>query len=141
MDSSQRVVLSLNLDPQLSNSSWYVEKLITQSIVKPSVVHNILKLAWEKYDAVRISVLVQHVFIFDFDNEEDIIAILYQALWSIQGHCLSIRQWDPQKSLRDVEFVWVQFWIQIHGLELKTYTTKNAWVFGNSVGRCLEIEE
>lgn len=58
MGSSQRASESLNSDPYLSVNEQYMGKLITQRQVKSVEIHNVLKLAWEKYEMVSISDMI-----------------------------------------------------------------------------------
>lgn len=42
--------------------------------------------------------------------------------------------------MADIQFNYLQVWVQISGLSLEMHNQENAYRIGNSVGRCLELE-
>lgn len=65
---SKNTALNLPLNPQLEWNERYVGMIIPQKPVKASAIHNVLKLAWERYGSVRISDVSDRVFMFDFEK-------------------------------------------------------------------------
>lgn len=53
---------------------------------KASTIHNVMKLAWARYESVTISDLSNKVVMFEFENGEDREQILDLSPWSVQGH-------------------------------------------------------
>lgn len=53
---------------------------------------------------------------------------------------LSIKRWDPSIGVNDAEFNKVMFWVEVHDLGLEKFSTENAQIIGNKIGKCVEIE-
>lgn len=113
-----------------------MSKVITQKTFKMNTIHIVLAQAWARYDTVNISETAPGILIFDFEREEDRCKILDISPWAINGHVLSIKRWEPSIGVNDVDFNKVLFWVQIH----ETLSTENAWIIGNEIGMCVEIE-
>lgn len=108
--------MNLVSDAHLLSSERFVDKLITQKQIKPVALHNVLKVVWVNFKNVEISHVSINIYLFEFESSQDITVILDHRPWAIQGHCLNIRQWKTNDNVKDVDFNWIQFWIQIHGL-------------------------
>lgn len=128
---TQKNVLDLNSNPRLEHSDRYVGKVLFQKPVKLNAIQNVLKLAWARYGPIDISEASTEVLTFNFNNEEDRCKFLDMLPWAINGHVLSIKRWDPTIVIKDVDFNKVNFWVQIHDLDLENFSTKNAWKIGN----------
>lgn len=61
--------------------------------------------------------------------------------WSVQGHCLNLRECQSNRCVGDVDFRLMQIWIQVFGLSLDMFNEVNGRSIGNMVGNCLEVEE
>lgn len=70
-----------------------VRSIINQKSVKNVTIHNVLKVAWAKYDCVWVIDLKENFLLLEFDEEEEEkTSILDQLPWSIQGHRLNIKK-------------------------------------------------
>lgn len=48
------------------------------------------------------------------------------SLWAIQGHFLSLKKWHKGMRISEVQFHMIQFWVQIHGLEVDKFSKQNS---------------
>lgn len=76
----------------------------------------------------------------DFEKDKDICKIFNMSPCVINGHVLSIKRWNPNIRINDVDFNKAMFWEQIHDLGLKTFSPYKARIIGNTIGKCVEIE-
>lgn len=118
-----------------------VGRVISDKYVKSSVVHNVLQQAWGRYVGVRVQELSGEVILFEFEKPEDLEDALDWSPWAIQGNCLSLKRWQLGMRMRDVQFYKIQFWVQIHGLEVGKFSKQNAESIGESLGTVLEVDE
>lgn len=81
------------------------------------------------------------VILFEFDKSEDLEDALDWCPWVIQGNCLSLKRWKLGMRIADVQFHILQFWVQIHGLEVEKFSKQNAERIGESLGNVLEVDD
>lgn len=62
--------------------------------------------------------------LFEFENKEDKNRIFDMYPWSVQEHCLSLQKWKLDIGIDDVDFTWIQFFVQIHNLGLESLTPR-----------------
>lgn len=118
-----------------------IGKLLSTRQGKATAVHNVLQHAWAKYGGVRVQELSGEVILFEFTNAKDMNDALDLSPWAIHGNCLSLQKWRKEIKIQEVKFQIVQFWVQIHGLELDKFSTQNARKMGGCIGEVKEIDE
>lgn len=118
-----------------------VGKVISDKHIKSSVVHNVLQQARGRYAGVRVQEITGEVILFKFDKEEDLKDALDWCPWAIQGNCLSLKRWQQGMRITDVQFNMLQFWVQIHELELHKFNKQNSERIKESMGNVLEVDD
>lgn len=108
--------------------------------MKNAVVRNVLKGAWTRYGMVRMIEMDEHPLAFEFDHDRHREHILDLGPWSVNGQCLNLRKCGVDRSLEELKFNMLQIWIQVNGLNLDMYYSKNAHMIGNEVGNCVRVE-
>lgn len=76
----------------------------------------------------------------EFESERDKDQIMDLSLWSVQGHCLNLKECKVETSLEEINFDVMHIWIQIYDLNMDMYNAENAYQIGNSVGKCIDVE-
>lgn len=137
--SSLQLVTNPPPPPQAARNRVY-GRMISQKLLKNSIVRNVLKGAWERYGRVNMTEIDDQTLAFDFECDRDRDQILDASPWSIQGLSLNLRLSGPGKSLDQLTFDRLQIWTQIYGLGLDMYNPENARRIGNNVGTCLMVE-
>lgn len=115
--------------------------LMSDKHIKNNVVKNVLKEAWARFGPIRIAEVNDTTLVFDFASEKDREQIIELSPWSVHDHCLNLKACPVDTSVEDIDFNWVQMWVQVHGLSLEMINKPNALSIGNSIGRCLRTEE
>lgn len=118
-----------------------IGKLLSARPMKTTAIHNVLQHAWAKYGGVRVQELTGEVILFEFKNDADLQDALDLSPWAIHGTCLSLQKWKEDIKTTEVKFHIVQFWVQIHGLELDKFSVQNARKLGGCIGEVKEIDE
>lgn len=118
-----------------------VGQLLTQKQIRNSVVYNVLKVAWARFGQVEMTELDERTMAFEFQSKEDQKQIMDMSPWYVQGHCLNLIDCNELSSLEEVEFGKLQLWVQIFGLSLDMHNRDNAMNIGNSIGKCISVEE
>lgn len=45
-----------------------------------------------------------------------------------------LKEWDPEKTLDEMDLSSVEYWVQIHGLSLEVFDVENARLIGCKLG-------
>lgn len=98
-----------------------------------------LKAAWARFGMVRMKEIDDRTMEFEFQSEKD--QIMDMSLWLVQGPVLKLIDSKGNISMEEVDFTRMQMWVQIHGLSLEMHNPDNARSIGNSIGRCISVEE
>lgn len=116
-------------------------RVISDKHVKTMVVHNVLQQAWGRYVGVRVQEMTGEVILFEFEREKELRDALDWCPWAVQGNCLSLKTSQQGMLISDVQFHMLQFWVQIHGLEVDKFSKKNSKIIGGNLGTVLEVDE
>ncbi|KAJ1376738.1 hypothetical protein SESBI_49621 [Sesbania bispinosa] len=103
-----------------------VGRLITDKSLNKSVVKEILAKAWGLNEELNISDLGPNVFLFNFNEAREARRVLDEGMWYVMGCLLSLQSWIPEASVHEVNYDYVGFWVQLHGLPLEFMSTSNA---------------
>lgn len=115
--------------------------LLSEKHVKNNVVQNVLKEEWARYSSVRITEVNETTLMFDFKSPKDRDQVLELSPWSVHGHCLNLKLCLVHMSVEEIDFSRVQMWVQVHGMSLEMFNQQNANSIGDSIGRCIRVEE
>lgn len=115
--------------------------LVSGRHIKNNVVQNIVKEAWARFSTVRTIEINETTLMFHFESSRDRDQILELSIWTVHGHCLNLKLCHAYMSVDEVDFGRVQVWVQVHGLSLEMFNTQNAQSIGDSIGKCLRVEE
>lgn len=100
-----------------------------------------IKKGWGEPQGLSIVDLSPNTFLFNFTNPETPSRILEEAPSNILGHVLVLQQWNRQISTHEVDYTYMPYWVQIHGMPLEYFSTQNAARAGSKIGKVLEIED
>lgn len=115
-------------------------RLLTHKQIRNTVVYNVLKVAWARFGQVDMTELDDNTMAFEFQSAEDQRQIMDQSPWSVQGHCLNLKDCSEHPTWEEVDFGKLHLWIQIGGLSLDMHNGENAMNIGNSIGKCISGE-
>lgn len=127
-------------ESQQSHSSL-VGKLLTDKILNKGVVKEILRKAWGELKDLKISDVGQNMFLFTFNSQEEAQQIFCKAPWYVMNKLISLQFWNPQVAMREIDFSYVQFWVQLQGLPLEFITIKSAEKILSQMSTVVEVED
>ncbi|OMO96966.1 hypothetical protein CCACVL1_04733 [Corchorus capsularis] len=116
-------------------------KIITNRVLSKRGVIGILQSIWSPKDLIEVREIGNNVYGLLFSNEEVTEMVLERGPWTVMGHCICFKKWEIEKTLMEMEFREVIFWVQIHNLPWEVQTKRNAERVGNVMGRIVEIED
>lgn len=101
---------------------------------------NIIKGAWKTKNPFVINPWEQNLFLFCFSTKEDRDKIIEESPWSVMGNLLALVYWNPNLSLAEIDFSYVQFWVQAHGLPLGKLNKAVAEELAVKIGHLVETD-
>ncbi|KAJ1433128.1 hypothetical protein SESBI_06350 [Sesbania bispinosa] len=117
-----------------------VGRLITDKSPNKMAAKEILTKACSFTEELTITDLGPNVFLFNFKTAKDARRALDGGPWYVMGCLLSLQCWIPEASVHEVNFDFVGFWVQFHGLPLEFMTTSNAVKVAKLLGDIVAIE-
>lgn len=115
-------------------------RIVSQKLVRNSVVVMVLKNAWSRFGPVRMTDINDKTMVFEFDSDRDREQILNQAPWSLHVHCLNLKTCSSDSCMEELNFNLMHIWIQVYGLSLDMYNQENAVKIGDNMGMCISTE-
>ncbi|KAK9290065.1 hypothetical protein L1049_008229 [Liquidambar formosana] len=117
-----------------------VGKLISVRGINKQAFKAIISRAWNISYGLTITDLGPNIFLFGFLKDIERNRTLCSGPWSIMGHHLVLKSWDPSLVLDEIDFSLSPFWIQIHGLPPHHKTFSNAAKIGELVGSSPKVD-
>ncbi|KAJ1405016.1 Zinc knuckle CX2CX4HX4C [Sesbania bispinosa] len=117
-----------------------VGKVLVEKVLNKAVVKEIISKAWNLGEDLNIVDLGPNVYMFNFSRVKDAKRILEEGPWFIMGNLLNIQNWIPEVSVFEVNYDYVLFWVQFHGLPLDLMSTTNAGKIGKILGDVILVE-
>lgn len=112
-------------------------KVICEKQIKINAVHNVLQHSWARYFGVRVQEITRETILLEFDYEKDQKDAMDWSPWAIQGNSLSLKRWQTSTKIYDIQFNMVQFWAQIHGLEIDKFSKYTSEGIRDCIGRVI----
>lgn len=75
-----------------------------------------------------------NILLFDFDLEVDAEKVLLSEPWSYDRHLVIFQCLEGSMALKEIEFKFCSFWIQMHDVPFKYMTVETAREIGETVG-------
>lgn len=126
--------------PPLLSETTPVGRILTDKIINRSVVKDMLEKAWGRPSGLLITDLGPNLYLFQLPNKEEAMRVLKGAPWLVLGQLLSIQPWTPEKSINEVNFDLVPFWVQLHDVQLEAMNANNAARIAATAGLIEEVE-
>ena len=109
-------------------------KFLSKRRINLEVVVKALKPIWKATENFEIQDIGDNTTLFLFQNEEDMNRVLWASPWSFDKYLLVLQKLGKGDSVSSLSFDKTPFWIQIHGLPLRTQTTELAKKIASSMG-------
>lgn len=79
------------------------------------------------------------MILFKFKNEDAYKDAMDWCSWATHRNCMSLKRWKQGMMINDIQFHMIQFWIQIHGLEVEKFSKQNAEKICERIGTVIEV--
>ncbi|OMO79250.1 Zinc finger, CCHC-type [Corchorus olitorius] len=101
----------------------------------------VLRSIWGLKEGPVITELGMQIYGLAFKSEDLMLQAMIDSPWSVMGFCLILKRWEVEKSISEISFDKVQYWVQIHDLPLEMQTLANLKKIGDSIGRVIMLEK
>lgn len=111
-----------------------VGKVITRKQLNQKAIIVVLTTSWNLELNLAIKVYDNNIVTCSFNRLEDRDRVLNSGPWSIKGALLNLQIWSPSLTLEEVDFTYIEMWIQIHNLPPNRMNGDNIRKVGNVIG-------
>lgn len=118
-----------------------VGKFASPKVLNRGAVKHIVAKAWGEPVGLEITDLGPNIFMFLFAEKQDTVEVIKKGPWYVMNYLLNLQRWIPEAAIFEINFDWVPFWVQIHGLPFGSLTTTNASKILHQIGEVMEIED
>ncbi|PKH89653.1 hypothetical protein CRG98_049902, partial [Punica granatum] len=77
----------------------------------------------------------EDILVCIFKDKKDMLYVERDRAWSVQGAHLMIARWDKGKSLEEIQFNSVAFWVQLRGIPPEMLSMKNITSLAEKAGQ------
>ena len=95
---------------------------------------------WKTQDRVEVIDLGNDVFLFRFNNREDLERALYGGPWFIMNHYLMLSRWKPDFRPSESGFDKISIWIRFPELPMEYYDKEALFMIAAKVGRPIKVD-
>ena len=117
-----------------------VGKILADKAINKNVVKAILLKAWSMAKGVQIVDLSDNIYLFKFVVEGDRRKVIELGPWNIERFPLILKPWDQKLQVRDIDFSFIQLWVQVHNLPIEYMLKENTENIGALLGKVLEVD-
>ncbi|OMO61796.1 hypothetical protein CCACVL1_23233 [Corchorus capsularis] len=118
-----------------------IGKIISDKPVNRRGAMGVLRSMWPSRDCPVITELGSQTYGLAFNSEDLMLQAMIDSPWNVMGFCLILKKWEVEKSISEIPFHKVQYWIQIHGLPLEMQNLNNIKKIGSTIGSIIILEK
>ena len=111
-----------------------VAKFYTKRALNMEAVARTFYPLWRTKESFHITNSGNNLLLFDFDLEVDAKKVILGEPWSYNRHLVIFQRFDGSKALKDIEFKFCYFWIQIHDIPYKFMLEETVKEIGETIG-------
>lgn len=109
-------------------------KFYTKSALNTKAVARTFRPLWRTKESFHITNAGNNLLLFDFDLEVDVEKVLLGEPWSYDRHLVIFQRYDGNKALKDIDFKFCNFWVQIHDIPYNFMSKETAKEIGETIG-------
>ena len=95
---------------------------------------------WKTQDRLEVIDLGKDVFLFKFNNTEDLERALYGGPWFIMNHYLMLTRWKPDFRPSESGFDKISIWIRFPEFPMEYYDKEALFTIAEKVGRPIKVD-
>ena len=117
----------LSLSKNLSKTDHVLAaKFLNKRNLNIEAVARTFRPLWRTKESFGVTNAGNNVLLFEFDLEVDAEKVLQGEPWSFDRHLVILQRFDGSKLVKELEFKFCAFWVQIHDLPFKFLTPETA---------------
>lgn len=101
----------------------------------PKTLEKAMKGAWAPLGSMRMSIVVENLFLFQFNHRPDVNKVLREGPWRLHDHPLAIVEARPGMRICREQLVEIPYWIQIFNIPPFYQTEETARGVGSLVSK------
>nr|POE61800.1 uncharacterized protein CFP56_59514 [Quercus suber] len=132
----------LSLPKKLSKTDHALAaKFLTKRNLNIEAVVRTFRPLWRTRESFSVTNAGNNVLLFEFDLEVDVEKVLQGEPWSFDRHLVNLQRFDGNKLVKELEFRFCSFWVQIHDLPFKFMTPETAEFIRGTIGPVIKSND
>ncbi|KAL5831266.1 hypothetical protein ACOSQ4_016620 [Xanthoceras sorbifolium] len=137
---------SIKLDGRLQEvgsmklASCLADKLISNKLVNREAFRAIIPKSWRIRYGVKVEVVHENTFVFQFEDVMDRNCVLKGGSWSFNNALLVLEASTGSGALATMLFSYAEFWVQLHNVPLLFMTRDIGYFLGSQIGQVVEVD-
>lgn len=111
-----------------------IGRFLADKSIRVEAMQQVLAAVWRPVKGLRVKVISNNLFIFQFFHEKDISRILSEGPWAFENATLVLKRLNEGDQPMNVVLNQVEFWIQVHDVPCGFMTEAIAVQIGNMLG-------
>ncbi|XP_059436243.1 uncharacterized protein LOC132169189 [Corylus avellana] len=117
-----------------------IGKLWMGKRVNKDALKTVLSRIWRTLGGIIFKELDDNIWLFEFEDVEDLRRVLEGRPWSFDRHILVLKEFDGSTPPSQMAFTHSPFWVQIHDMPLLCMTKGVGTKIGESMGQLEDID-
>lgn len=117
-----------------------IRKIMTNRKLNRVTVKSMILKGWNPKKEVKIIEEEDGVFLFSFEDNADCGRVLRDRPWLIMGFLLLIQEREDFIPIKEIQWKWSLYWIQVHGIPIEGFTVENIVKIDLKIGEVIEFE-
>ena len=114
--------------------------IVLKKRINVKAIKNVMSTIWKLSARMSIKEVGEKVFIFHFEDVGEKKVVLLRQPWSFNKSLLVLENYDDHTNLKEINFNWCPFRVQVYGLLLGMMTKKIGLMLGESIGDVEEVD-
>ncbi|XP_050145591.1 uncharacterized protein LOC126621231 [Malus sylvestris] len=140
----EELVVNLERNMDLSMMEQGI-KLVGMALVNKNLnkwgIRNILRSSWKEYGEIDVEWVKNNTFIITVPDKSTATKILNQVPWVVMKQNFSVKRWNQELALEEINMYKVLFWIQIRGVPLYFISENNVRRLAAKIGEFVELKD
>lgn len=128
-----------DIKEQLSHN--LVGKLLSNRIISPASIKNVMNGAWKTRHKFEIEVAGRNIFAFKFQCQTDREWVLNNGPWLFDKNLIAFEEPTKNQRIYELKFNKTAFWLRLINLPIGLQNKAVAKEIGNKIGEFLEIDQ
>lgn len=111
-----------------------IGKLHADHTISKEIIQKSMSKIWRTSKPFCILDIKQNIFIFSFDNDDDMNWVMHRETWLFETSLMSLKAFDKNILVTKMDFSSEAFWVNMHDLPIRCMNAEMGNQLGSTIG-------